>query len=331
MPSRYFKFRYSRQIFLSILLLATLACAAPALTTPTLIPTFDVNQLPTLVAQTAQALALSATATPTVPPSETPTATFTLTLTFTATETPSATLAPFSTGAVTLTGEASPTSTAQAFVTLSVVTATPQPAWTATKVPVATATPTKANTATPQPAWTATKVPAATQPPTATNTPAPTLTPSLTATITLTPTSTPTATAEVCPQTNTSFEAKALELINAERAKAGLPALAYSSQLTAAAQLHSADMACNNYFSHTGLDGSSVADRVSQQGYVWSYVGENIAAGYSTPKDAVNGWMNSPGHKANILSPNYTEIGLGYAYGRASAYGMYWTAVFAKP
>jgi uncharacterized protein YkwD len=101
--------------------------------------------------------------------------------------------------------------------------------------------------------------------------------------------------------------------------------------LVAAAQMHSEDMACNNYFSHTGLDGSTVGGRSTRQGYGWSFVGENIGAGYSSPEAVVQGWMNSPGHRANILSPDYTEIGIGYAFSADSDYGTYWTAVFAKP
>jgi uncharacterized protein YkwD len=122
-----------------------------------------------------------------------------------------------------------------------------------------------------------------------------------------------------------------VELINVQRANAGLSALSSQSQLGSAAQLHSEDMACNNYFSHSGLDGSTVATRIERQGYNWSAAGENIGAGYGSPEAVVEGWMNSPGHKANILGADYTEIGVGYAYGDASAYGVYWTAVFARP
>lgn len=134
-----------------------------------------------------------------------------------------------------------------------------------------------------------------------------------------------------CPSFNAAYESRVIELINAERAKAGLSALNPQGQLGSAARLHSADMACNNYFSHTGLDGSDVGSRTQNQGYGWSYVGENIAAGYSSPADVVKGWMKSPGHKANILGADYTEIGIGYAFGGESEYGSYWTAVFGSP
>lgn len=90
-------------------------------------------------------------------------------------------------------------------------------------------------------------------------------------------------------------------------------------------------MACNKYFSHTGLNGSSPGDRISAAGYSWSSYAENIAAGYGSPADVVAGWMDSPGHRANILSTNVTEIGIGYVYVASSPYGVYWTAVFASP
>jgi uncharacterized protein YkwD len=134
-----------------------------------------------------------------------------------------------------------------------------------------------------------------------------------------------------CVSYNQLFETRVLELVNQERAKLKLPALKAQSQLAAAARAHSADMACSNYFSHTGLNGSTAASRITQQGYKWSAMGENIAAGSSTPEGVVQQWMNSAPHKANILSPNYTDIGVGYAYSSASTYKHYWTLDFAKP
>lgn len=106
------------------------------------------------------------------------------------------------------------------------------------------------------------------------------------------------------------------------------------SQLRAAARVHSTDMACNSFVSHTGSDGSRPADRVLAQGYSFSWIGENIFATSNTsnaPLQAITWWMNSAPHRNNILSPNYTEIGLGYIYNANSAYGGYFTAVFARP
>jgi uncharacterized protein YkwD len=90
-------------------------------------------------------------------------------------------------------------------------------------------------------------------------------------------------------------------------------------------------MACNNFFSHTGLDGSQPWDRAQREGYNYSYIGENIAAGNSDAASTMTQWMNSTGHRENILNPNFTQIGIGYAYGSNSDYKYYWTAVFGKP
>lgn len=131
-------------------------------------------------------------------------------------------------------------------------------------------------------------------------------------------------------------EAQAVvDLINAERAVAGCPPLAVNSKLVAAAQGHSEDMALNDFVSHTGSNGSSFVNRIEAQGYSWSRGGENIAAGYNTAASAVNGWMNSSGHRGNILNCSYQETGVGYYYlpndtGSVN-YGRYWTQVFASP
>jgi uncharacterized protein YkwD len=121
-------------------------------------------------------------------------------------------------------------------------------------------------------------------------------------------------------------------LINQERAAQGLLAYAAQGQLQTAARLHSTDMACNGFFDHKGSDGSNVGQRVNAQGYSWSWVGENIFAGSSaTPQSAFDWWMSSAPHRANLLSSNYTEIGLGYIYEAGSPFGGYFTAVFARP
>jgi uncharacterized protein YkwD len=91
-------------------------------------------------------------------------------------------------------------------------------------------------------------------------------------------------------------------------------------------------MACNGFVSHTGSDGSGVRDRVERQGYDWSWIGENIYCTSDTssgaPQRVFDWWMNSAPHRANLMSPNYTQIGLGYAY--AGSRGCF-TAVFARP
>jgi uncharacterized protein YkwD len=133
------------------------------------------------------------------------------------------------------------------------------------------------------------------------------------------------------PVTN-NFIQEVLDLTNAERAKEGLSALKLNSNLNLAAQNHSEDMAQQDYFSHTGVNGSSSGDRATSAGYQFSYLGENIAAGYTTPEEVVQGWMNSSGHRANILNANYQEMGLGYYYlendtGNVN-YNYYWTQEF---
>ncbi|MFV9506489.1 MAG: CAP domain-containing protein, partial [Oscillochloridaceae bacterium umkhey_bin13] len=96
---------------------------------------------------------------------------------------------------------------------------------------------------------------------------------------------------------------------------------------------HSQDMAQRGYFSHFSPEGRDPSDRVDATGYQWQMVGENIASGYRTPQEVVAGWMDSPGHRANILRCEFTEIGIGY-FERPddpSRMRTYWTQVFATP
>ena len=124
-----------------------------------------------------------------------------------------------------------------------------------------------------------------------------------------------------------SLEAKVVTLTNAERAKAGCAALKVDSRLTTAARTHSADMVRYNYFSHTGHDGSSFTTRASRAGYP-SAIGENIAWGYRTPETLMTAWMNSSGHKANILNCKAKAIGVGLA--RKADGTPYWTQEFGS-
>jgi len=121
-----------------------------------------------------------------------------------------------------------------------------------------------------------------------------------------------------------------VRLVNLERARAGCAALTIDLDLVEAAQLHSADMADRNYFDHTGSDGSDFVARARAAGYVGAPGGENIAAGYPTPADVLDGWMDSTGHRANILACDYTTIGVGYAFNTASTFDHYWTQVFGR-
>jgi len=138
------------------------------------------------------------------------------------------------------------------------------------------------------------------------------------------------------------FAASALVRINQLRAAgatcgangsfAPAGALASNALLAQAAEAHTRDMVANNFFSHTGSDGSTLGGRVSATGYAWSGVGENIAAGYPTVNAVLDGWMASGGHCANLMNPTFTQFGLVCVRGTASTtYNTYWTMDLAKP
>lgn len=129
-------------------------------------------------------------------------------------------------------------------------------------------------------------------------------------------------------QADTTRDASFGDLINSVRADNGVTALTYDARLDGAAQAHADDMLANDYFSHTGLDGSTVGERVTAQGYVWSYVGENLGKGQTSEQQVLNGWVGSPGHHANNINPNFKNFGLG----RAGTGGdTRWVLVFAAP
>lgn len=151
-----------------------------------------------------------------------------------------------------------------------------------------------------------------------------TATPKATTATPKTTTATPSTTTST---TLASYQKAMLAAVNAERAKQGLSALCTNTKLTAAAQAHSADMAKNNYMSHTGSGGSTMSERVTDAGFDWNSVAENVAAGQASVSAVMTAWMNSAGHKANILG-NYKFFGMGYAYSSSSTYGYYWTQDF---
>ena len=131
------------------------------------------------------------------------------------------------------------------------------------------------------------------------------------------------------------FAAQGVDLVTGHRAAAGCRPLVVDGRLVAAAEGHSEDMAHNDFFSHTGSDGSLPWDRMEAEGYEWSRAAENIAAGFRTPEDVVAGWMNSSGHRANILDCRLVDTGVGYVYlaedGGEVNYHHYWTQVFGTP
>lgn len=114
-----------------------------------------------------------------------------------------------------------------------------------------------------------------------------------------------------------------LALVNQHRAANGLAPVCIDPLLSEAARAHSQDMLNNNYFDHTGLNGSKPWDRIQATGYVGSYFSENIAFGYETAAAVFEGWRTSPGHNANMLSASATEMGL-------ARVGDYWTQVFSN-
>jgi uncharacterized protein (TIGR03000 family) len=126
----------------------------------------------------------------------------------------------------------------------------------------------------------------------------------------------------------TGAEQEVLELTNQERDKAGLPRLRSHAKLARAAREHSANMARLGQLAHT-LEGKGPAERLAELGYQSFGWGENVAGGQRTPQEALQSWMNSPGHRGNILSSDFTEIGVGIAGNNQG--GFYFTQVFARP
>jgi uncharacterized protein YkwD len=117
---------------------------------------------------------------------------------------------------------------------------------------------------------------------------------------------------------------RVLELSNAERSRVGAPPLSLHPQLTAAAQHHTNLMVQHNQMTHQLPGEPGLGDRISQAGYQWGGVAENVAQGQSSPEEVVSTWMNSPGHRENLLNPELQHLGVGYA-------NNFWTQKFARP
>jgi uncharacterized protein YkwD len=122
------------------------------------------------------------------------------------------------------------------------------------------------------------------------------------------------------------FDQQILGLVNQERAKVDADPLKINEQLDLAADQHTLDQASMNKMSHTGSNGSNMGDRIKNAGYVFSSAAENVAYGFGDAAAVMSGWMNSAGHRQNILNPNYREIGIGYAQGADGR--PYWTQDF---
>ena len=130
------------------------------------------------------------------------------------------------------------------------------------------------------------------------------------------------------------FEAEVFRLTNLERTNNGLSAFQLNTALSGSARDHSIDMARGGFMSHTGSDGTSARQRIEAVNLntandVWRW-GENVARGQRTPEAVVASWMNSTGHRANILSPYFTHLGVGFAYFAGDIMPTYWTQKFIR-
>lgn len=126
-----------------------------------------------------------------------------------------------------------------------------------------------------------------------------------------------------------ALENEVIRLTNIERSKKGLPALKANWELSRCARYKSQDMINKNYFAHQSPTYGSPFDMIESFGIRMASGGENIAMGQRTPKEVVAAWMNSPGHRGNILSTSYTQIGVGCAKSKNGTY--YWTQMFIRP
>jgi uncharacterized protein YkwD len=130
--------------------------------------------------------------------------------------------------------------------------------------------------------------------------------------------------------------AQALAILNKYRTDSGRPALRMDANLALAATSYAKQMADANWFTcgcdfHSGPDGSQPDQRAARAGYGGRWKGEAIAGGQSTPRDAINTWLNSPPHAAIILDPNAVDVGIGYYYKPGDLYGHYWVLTTGSP
>jgi uncharacterized YkwD family protein len=125
------------------------------------------------------------------------------------------------------------------------------------------------------------------------------------------------------------YEQQVVNLVNKERAAVGLPALKVNNKLAGVAEKKAEDLRNKNYFAHNSPTYGSPFDMMKQFGITYTAAGENIAKGQKTPEAVMNGWMNSPGHRANILNSSFTEIGVGYVTDSNGT--TYWVQMFIRP
>ncbi len=188
----------------------------------------------------------------------------------------------------------------------------------ATAAPTATAVPTTPPTQRPETTAAPTAVPTATAVPTTAPTTPPTQRPETTAVPTTAPTK--------APSSDTALEREVLTLVNRVRAENGLSSLTWAEDVAAVARAHSADMIERGFFSHNNPDGLSPFDRLRNSGIFYRTAAENIAYGQSSASAVMNSWMNSSGHRANILNKNVKELGVGAVKNKNGV--IYWTQMF---
>jgi uncharacterized protein YkwD len=128
---------------------------------------------------------------------------------------------------------------------------------------------------------------------------------------------------------NAPVQRQVLALVNENRRRGGCDDLTLDRRLIVAANRHAADMARRGYFAHRSPNGQGAGDRVEDAGYDWSRYSENIARGQDSPAEVVNGWMNSPGHRENIMDCRMHQMGVGLAFDRENT--AYWVQDFATP
>jgi uncharacterized protein YkwD len=137
-----------------------------------------------------------------------------------------------------------------------------------------------------------------------------------------------------------NFQSEILKRVNDARANsrmcggtlyAAAAPLTWNANLFNAAAGHARNMATANFFSHDGLDGSTFAQRISNAGYAWRSIGENIAEGQSTIEEVINLWLSSSGHCANIMSSVFSDIGVACVASTTATYSSYWTMDLGAP
>lgn len=142
------------------------------------------------------------------------------------------------------------------------------------------------------------------------------------------------------PEDARAFEAEVVVRVNEARAQgatcgnepfAATGPLVMEARLRCAARVHSLDMVTRGFFDHVNPDGEDPFVRMEHAGYSFQAAGENIAAGQTTPQEVVDGWLQSPGHCSNIMSPDFTEIGVGYVFAPEDQFPHYWTQTFGAP